>query len=138
MFPFRTTWIGKICLLGLFWMMSCTRSSHEEKQQLAKEHLEQVYMILTQIRSPQDFSRSFTQLQARFENIAELLLDQDESIPLTSPDMHILNQKVKMELTRIYHLEGGRDWIEKSQEKALGKLEMHHKRSFKGRSKLSG
>lgn len=119
-------------------MMSCARSSNEEKQLFAKEYLERLYMTLTQIHSPQDFSRSFLQLQILFENIAELLLDEDEQSTSQSPDMQIINKKVKQELARIYHLDGGREWIEKSQEKALGKLEMHHKRSSKGRNKLSG
>lgn len=116
-------------------MMSCTRSPQEERQQAAKERLELLLVEFSHIHSSQDLSHSFIKLQTLFESIAELLLDTEEQEPLQDPYMQEINERVKKEMGRIYRLEGGREWIEKSQEKALEKIETHLKRLQKKRLK---
>lgn len=129
--------LAKLCILGIFWMMSCTRSAQEERQQTTKETLERLLVEFNHIQSLQDFSPSFLRLQALFEKIAELFLNTEEELSSEDPPIGEINEKLKQELVRIYRLEGGREWMEKAQEKALGKIEIHHKRLQKKRLKHS-
>ncbi len=133
MSPFRKGFFSKISILGALWIMSCTRSPQEERLQAAKERLELLLVEFSHIHSSQDLSHSFIKLQTLFESIAELLLDTEEQEPLQDPYMQEINERVKKEMGRIYRLEGGREWIEKSQEKALEKIETHLKRLQKKR-----
>lgn len=126
---------AKLCILSLFWMMSCTRSAQEERHQITKETLERLLVELNHVQSPQDFSSSFLRLQGLFEKMAELLLNAEEEPPSEDPYIREINEKLKKELVRIYRLEGGREWMEKAQEKALGRIETHHKRLQKKRLK---
>lgn len=128
---------AKLCILVLSWMMSCTRSAQEERHQTNQEILERLLAELSHIHSPQDFSPSFLRLQALFEKMAELLLNAEEEPHAEDPHIREISEKLKQELVRIYRLEGGREWMEKAQEKALGKIETHHKRLHKKRTRHS-
>lgn len=84
---------------------------------------------LKKLKSRDQLMDASERLERCYEEIADLMLlvkmnvKQQKGVEFTDQDQQ-LNEKIRLELLRIYRIDGGREILEKCQKKALDKLQI--------------
>lgn len=123
------------CLLGLssflcLLLTACGPHSLEDFEKEGEEVILALIQDLQAIHSREQLLISSSKLQYHFDRLVALMIAAEEfSILHSELDKeslqinHELSDQLRAELNRLYRLEGGRETIEKSQEKALYQLD---------------
>jgi hypothetical protein len=121
-----------------FFIISCSKSIEgyrEEGEGVTRSLIQE----LTLIHSYQDLRGAQARLEVLYNNLTDLMIASHElqekegyiEIPELSKINHDLSDKLREELNRIYRLEGGKELMEKFQDKALQRLDTYKKRIAK-------
>lgn len=109
----------------LFLFSGCTGISEDFKEK-GQVKLKELLCELKKIKNRDQLIDASPRLSACYEEIADLMIkaekikEPDEEL---SEKNHELNDRVRLELFRVYRLEGGKEILEKCQKKALEKLQ---------------
>jgi hypothetical protein len=113
----------------LFYLPSCSTSQVEDFYFEGQETINDIVHELRKIRSRDDFSLHKQRLEESFNLLADIMLRAHVHYKIHSnqqlnfPEKSSASEALRIELNRILHMEGGREFIEKIQEKALIHLE---------------
>ena len=113
---------------------SCNKSLDDYKEEgegITRSLIQELRLSHTR----KDLQLSCPRLQALFSSLSELMILAHElqernhvsSVELTKEN-HDLSEQLRVELNRIFLLDGGKELIEKCQEPALQKLEAYQKK----------
>ena len=134
MYQFKPFFIF-LCLL--FVMSSCGPRSLDDFQEEAEGIIRSLIQDLRAIHTREQLLAATGRLQKQFDRLVSVMIAAEE-FRFFHPELekeenirpsHELSDLLRVELNRIYRLEGGRTLIEKCQEKALYRLdafEKHH------------
>ena len=124
-----------LLLIVLLCLTSCGRRSLDDFREEGESVTRSLIQELRQIRTRQQLLSSSKKLQYLFNKLADIMIAaqefrQKQKITEKSPDLvnPEISAKLRLELVRIYKLEGGRQIIEKCQEQALCKLGLHNRK----------
>ncbi|KIC72338.1 hypothetical protein DB44_CK00110 [Candidatus Protochlamydia amoebophila] len=127
-------------LIGCFlFLTSCGPKSLEDYKEEGKGITRSLIQELREIRNRDQLLASTSLLQKRFDQLVFVMIGAREfqykypnmeSHELTLAD-HELSDKLRIELNRIYHIEGAKQIIEKCQEMALNRLDACEKKLSK-------
>ena len=117
--------------------LSCTKSLEDFKEE-GEGLTRSLIQELQEIRTRKDLQLSYGRLQILFTRLSDLMITAQEfqekhhlsSLEL-SKENHELSELLRIELNRIFLLDGGKELIEKCQEPALQKLDAYLKRMQK-------
>jgi len=127
----------------LFFMLliatSCGLRSLDDFEEEGEGVMRSLLQELRAIHSREQLLAASKRLERQFERLVTLMIAAQEfalAHPAIEPGEflqfnHDLNDQLRVELNRLYRLEGGRALIEKCQEKALHRLDAFEKRPSK-------
>lgn len=114
-------------LICLCLICGCGSRSAEDFREEGQGITRLLIAELQQIQTRRELVESSPKLKVLFDRLASVALaardfqkshPEHDELPLEKRD-HELSDELRFELNRIYHLDGGREIIEKSQEEAL-------------------
>jgi hypothetical protein len=126
-------------LLILCFLTGCGPSSLEDFQEEGEGFSRSLVKELRTIQNRKDLLESAPKLKKRFDGLVDLMirarefkekhpfLESNELIKMN----HDLSDQLRIELNRIYAIEGGRELIEKCQEEGLNRLDAFERRLHK-------
>lgn len=126
-----------LCLL--ISITSCSPRSIEDFQEEGEGIIRSLIQELKAIHTREELLVAQGKLQQQFERLVSTMIAAEE-FNFSSPESdkgsnsinHELSDQLRVELNRLYRLEGGRQIIEKYQEKALYRLDAFQKQHVKG------
>lgn len=129
-------WLYLFFLFLIFNLSGCGSRSLEDFQEEGEGVVRSLIQEFKSIHTRQDLIRSSMVLQKLFDRLVTVMIAAEEfSLSKCEKgdefDLEInyeLNDQLRIELSRLYRLEGGRQIIEKSQEKALYRLDAFEKK----------
>lgn len=132
-----------VCLLLI--MIGCRSHSVDDVEEEAEGVIRSLIQDLKAIHTREQLLAATAKLQKQFERLVSLIITAEELISanpdwenIGSPQVnHELSDQLRTELNRLYYLEGGRQIIEKCQEKALYRLDAFKKQQAKAQDHLS-
>ena len=116
-------------------IFSCGKSTLEDYREEGRSVTKELIQELKKIRNKDQLLVSAAKLQKLFDQMVDVMiaaqnqkleLHKQEGLELTKED-HDLSDSLRFELNRVYNIEGGKAIIEKTQEKALNRLENYEK-----------
>lgn len=123
--------------LILLFLASCGSRSLDEFQEEGEGLIRSLIQELQTIHSREKLLASSGKLQKYFERLVNIMIAAEE-FSYSHPELekgesirHDLSDQLRIELNRLYRLEGGRQIIEKCQEKALHRLDAFEKKDSK-------
>lgn len=132
-------------ILGFFLLLSaCSPHSPKEFEQEGQAVCEDLVELLQTISSREELLDNEALLKKKFESLVTLMVaaarvhemeGQVEEVEQGYPFRQASHQ-LKMQLQRIYELEGGREIIERSQHEALVRLDSEQRSFQKRRERL--
>lgn len=122
----------KLCLLLLLLFFTSCRSSHlDDYQEEGEAIIRSLIQELKKIRTKEQLMASTNKLKLLFDRLAETMIaaetylhshpEVDRAV-LSGPN-HELSDQLRGELNRIYQFDGGRQFIEQCEQKALLRLQ---------------
>lgn len=115
--------------LFLLFLASCGPSSIEDFKEEGQSKAHRVLGLLKTINTREQLMDAEVYLEAYYDEIAEILLAAEhfrKKYKLDSPEFsekdHLLSENLRVEMMRIYRLDGGKEILEKCQQKAIAKL----------------
>lgn len=113
-----------------FVLSACGPSSLEEYREEGRETVLLIVQTLEAIDSRETLIQSAPQLKQLFNRLVDLIMAAQEyrfehsesEIPSFSDEDRNASDQLLFQLNKIYHIEGGREVIEKCQEEALLRL----------------
>lgn len=118
--------LNLLILLSLF-LPGCASSTLEDYHEEGENMIYSLTEHLQKIRTKEQLIAALPQLQTQFSQLVEVMLAAEnlkKHSKESTPEINYeLSDKLRFEISRLYQIEGGRAWIEKSQEKALLRLE---------------
>lgn len=128
-----------VCLFSCLLLTSCGSNSLEDFREEGEGITRSLIEELKEIRTREDLMQAIPRLEHLFDNLVDTIIAAEDykeknsradSLELTKEN-HELSDQLRIELNRIYSLEGGRQVIEKCQEQALHRLDAFEKRLAK-------
>jgi hypothetical protein len=128
-------------LLGIIFIffvaIGCTPHSLEEFEEEGEGVMRALIEELQAIHNREQLLAASGRLQKQFDRLVDIMIAAKE-FSRSHPDLekeesiqHELSDQLRIELNRLYQLEGGRQIIEKSQEKALHRLDAFEQKHAK-------
>lgn len=116
--------------MALFLLSACGSRSYEDFREEGESITRSLIKELREIRTREDLLSTAPKLEKLFLKLAEVMIqarhfqqmNPHQSTPALSAKDHALSDQLRTELNRVYRMEGGREVIEKCQEKALKKM----------------
>lgn len=110
-------------------LAACHQESLDDFQDQAQPVITQLVTELREIRSRDDLVQHQHALERIFDQLVDVIINAEqfkdshpEAVRTFAGD-NGLSEELRLELNRILHMEGGRDVLEKAQEKAVTRLE---------------
>ena len=131
------TIFSPIIFFILFLLTSCGSYSLEDFEEEGKGVIRSLVQELKSIHTREQLKASSAKLQRLFDQLVTVIIAAKE-FSESHPELdsgtflahqHELSDQLRTELNRIYRFEGGRQMIEKCQEKALNRLDAFEKKS---------
>ncbi|MBS0272688.1 MAG: hypothetical protein JSR85_08615 [Proteobacteria bacterium] len=127
-------------LIALFLIASsCGSRSLDDFEEEGEGVTRSLIQELKAIHTRDQLLVASSRLQRQFDRLVTIIIAAEE-FSLSHPELekgggmrhnHELSDQLRVELNRLYRLEGGRQMIEKCEEKALHRLDAFQKRSIK-------
>jgi hypothetical protein len=126
--------------LLLFLLASCGSRSLDDFEEEGEGVMRSLIQEMQSIRTRDQLLASTIRLKRHFDRLIDIMIAAEESL-YAHPEIdrgefggpnHELSDKLRIELNRLYRIEGGRKIIEKCQEKALHRLDAFEKQHGKG------
>lgn len=122
----------------------CHRTSQEEIYEEAQSALRSLVLSLQEVRGHEAMQAYTSRVTRHFEKLVSLMIAAREaSIEETSAHESLSmysnenwGEKLRIELERIFEIEGGKEWIERCQYPALVQLDRFERQFNASRSKL--
>lgn len=126
-------------LLAFFVLLvaaSCGPSSLDDFQEEGEGVMRSLIQDLKKIHKREELIAASSKLEKRFDHLVSIMIAAEE-FTFSHPEIdkrrsgafeHDLSDRLRVELNRLYRLEGGRQIIEKCQEKSLHRLDAFEKR----------
>lgn len=122
--------------LFLSLLASCGPRSLDDFEEEGEGVIRALIREFEQVHSHEELVAVSAKMQLYFDQLVSLMIAAEEFID-QNPSLkneaiepnHELSDLLRSELNRLYRLEGGRQVIEKCQEKALHRLDAFHQRS---------
>jgi len=120
----------------LLFLTSCGSHSLDDFQEEGEGVIRSIIQELKTIHTRGELSIASTTLQRQFDRLVSIMIAAEE-FGFSNQEVdkggelrpnHELSDQLRVELNRLYHLEGGRQMIEKCQEKALYRLDAFERR----------
>jgi hypothetical protein len=120
-----------IPILILIFCTGCGSRTFEDLQEEGKGVIRSIIQELQLVKTREELLASSGMLQGQFDRLATIMIKAEElgdahpewdKGELSAVD-HELSDRLRIELNRIYRIEGGRQIIEKCQEKGLHRLD---------------
>lgn len=132
-----------LILFTLFSFLSCNIHSLEDFREEGESITRLLIRELNSINNRQDLIIASPKLRLMFQELVKVMISARQyrekhpelDIPELSATNLLLSEELRIELNRIYHLEGGREIIEKCQEIALQRLDAYEKKLTKDESR---
>ncbi len=128
--------IALLLFCVLIFLSSCSSSHLEDCRERGREVTKILLSELKEIKKKEDLSAKAATLKSLFNELVDRMIEGREILKksqgieeikeFSRKDL-ILSQELRMELKRIYQIEGGRECIEKFQEGALLRLDAYEK-----------
>lgn len=127
-----------LCLLMV--ATSCGSRSLDDFQEEGEGVIRSLIQELKTIHTREELLAAQASLQRQFDRLVSIIIAAEE-FNFSYPDQnkeevtqsnHDVSDQLRIELNRLYRLEGGRQIIEKCQQKALYRLDAFQKRHAKG------
>lgn len=116
----------------------CANSSLEDFQEEGEAAIYSLVQELKLIQTREQLLAASGTLQKDFDRLVSIIVKTQEWVNVHPESVteaiqvnHELSDALRVELNRLYHLEGGRQMIEKCQEKALQHLDAFYQRNLK-------
>lgn len=119
-------------ILSILLMLttSCGNRSLDDFQEEGEGVIRSLIQELKEIHTRQELIAASGSLQKRFDHLVSIMISAEEFLA-SHPERakegtvlnHELSDQLRIELNRLYRLEGGRQIIEKCQEKGLLRME---------------
>lgn len=128
-----------IIIVGLLIAVSCGPRSLDDFQEEGEGIIRSLIQELKAIHTRDQLLTASSKLQRQFDRLVAIIIAAEE-FSLSQPRLekgeemrynHELSDELRVELNRLYRLEGGRQMIEKCQEQALNRLDAFEKRYAK-------
>ena len=126
----------------LFLLLGCSQSEETQLLERGKSSLSGLLLELQGITTRDDALERGSRLEVRFQEIAEAAIALKEKglvlgeVILEGEKDLTLQKKILIEMERIYQIDGCPEIIEKAEEAALFKLDLHeHEREMKLKKK---
>lgn len=125
-----------LLILLLLLAVSCGLRSFEDFEEEGEGVIRSLIQDLKSIRTREQLLAASSKLQRQFDRLVSIMIAAEE-FGLSHPELakeevawlnHDLSDQLRVEINRLYRLEGGRQIIEKCQEKALYQLDAFKKR----------
>lgn len=122
--------------LTLALLTSCGRQSLEDFREEGEGITRSLTQELRSIHSRDELILHFPRLKKHFDELVNVMISAREfqekypksiEVPLEKGN-HDISDRLRVELNRIYQIEGGRELVEKAQEQALNRLDAFEKR----------
>jgi len=117
----------KIWIIFLGLLMACNRApTPRDIREKGQEVTCELLLLLKKMKSREDLYAALPSLETHFLEWARVMKEAEEvtlPFPPLTPEQLALNDELKIELQRIYKIEGGRQALESSQHKALQELQ---------------
>lgn len=124
-----------ILLFMILVVTSCGPRSLDDFEEEGEGVVRSLLQDLKAIRSREQLLAAAGKLQRQFDRLVSIMIAAEEFCILHSVDKegfvrlnHDLSDQLRVELNRLYRLEGGRQIIEKCQEKGLLRLDAFEKK----------
>jgi hypothetical protein len=123
-----------LAILSCLFLYGCSSHTLADYQEEGKSILYSITQQLQKIHTREQLITAGPELQKQFNQLVDVMLAAEafkqksknlEEIEITVN--HELSDLLRIEINRLYQIEGGRALIEKSQESALHRLEMWSK-----------
>jgi len=133
-----------ILILNLLFLCSCSSPSSEGFREEGRSVNKSIIKKLQLINSREELISNSTELENLFIRLVDVMIEArkyqentslNEEIPLQKKD-HLLSDKFRGELNRIYRIPGAKKIIEKAQQPALNRLDIFEQQYDKRKSKL--
>lgn len=133
--------LTNLCLIILLltFLTGCGPRSEEDFREEGEGVTRSLIKELQGIRTREQLNGSLGKIQRHFENLVSIMISAQEYLA-AHPEQekeepcrpgNDLSDQLRIELNRIYRIDGGRQLIEKSQENALHRLDAFEKRRAK-------
>lgn len=123
-------------LLIFFLLFSCGVHSKADCRNSAKGVVKSMMYQLRQVDSIEDLQRVGPALKKKFVSLVDIMiLAQNVDAPLSDEIEYVqsyLNNALKIELERIFKIQGCKEKMQELQREALIRLDKHHQRLKKG------
>lgn len=133
-------WKKLLILLNLLLIAtSCGSRSFEDFEEEGEGVIRSLIQELKAIHTREQLLAASGKLQRQFDRLTSIMIAAEE-FGLSHPELdreehlrlnHELSDQLRVELNRLYRLEGGRQIIEKCQERALYQLDAFKRRQAK-------
>lgn len=119
-------------LLFVFFLLGCAQKNLDDYREEGEKFTRQLILELKNIHSKKGLIESKPKLHKLFNDLVETMITAREfhmkHPEIETPEIlkknHELSAKLRVELNRIYKIEGGKELIEKYQEAGLQKLDL--------------
>ncbi|MEC7839471.1 MAG: hypothetical protein VX777_05490 [Chlamydiota bacterium] len=135
----------KICFIAtVFLLSSCSSSSPDTYRDEGRSINKSIVKQLQKIHSRSDLIDASTELEGLFNKLVDVMIQSRkyqesgslaETLPLSKND-HLLSDKLREELNRIYRIPGAKKLIEKSQQSALTRLDIYEQQLNKRKTQV--
>ena len=123
-----------INFLFLLILISCGPNSLEDFQKEGESFSRRLANELKEIQSRDELAKAAPHLKTRFNELVDLVIaaqtyaDRHLDECLFDPTENPYSNELRLQLERLYRLEGGREMIEKAQKEALIRLDAFEKK----------
>jgi hypothetical protein len=133
--------MNKMRFLYLFalvgFLLSCSPQSIDEFQEEGEGIVRSLIHDLQEITTQEELLAASNQLQSNFNRLVSVMIAAEEHVKAFPEQNQLcatgynreLNEQLRLELHRIYKIKGGKKLIEKTQEKALHRLDIYMKKN---------
>jgi hypothetical protein len=134
----------RLIYLIILFLTSCGPKSLEDFREEGRGVTRSLIQELQVIQTRQELLQVQSRLQKLFDNLVTIMTNgrefqekysKQESLELTKED-HEISEELRIQLQRIYYIDGGKEIIEKCQEQALQRLDAFEKRLARKRLAL--
>jgi hypothetical protein len=120
------------------FLLACSPQSIDEFQEEGEGIVRSLIHELQEISTQEELLAAAGQLQSYFNRLVSVMIAAEEHLKafpqekgsVSAPWNRELNEQLRLELHRIYKIKGGKQLIEKTQEKALHRLDIYMKKNL--------
>jgi hypothetical protein len=127
-----------LCLL----LSSCAPNSYEDFRKEGEARCRRLVHLLEKIECREDLIKAEADLKKEFTKVVEIIIEA-RTYQQDHPDKEMiileenpLNEALKEQMMRIYHIEGGREILERAQRESLLRLDSFEKKIIPKKNQL--